>query len=96
MRLEGRTERRVAMAIPVRLVTAGRVHVTEQVFTVNTSPHGARVKTKRRWHPDERPRLASRSGKLLTYAKIVYCEPLPDGTFCIGLKFQSPLPEHAS
>lgn len=96
MRLDGRTERRVTKAIPVCLVTVGNLHVAEQVVTVNLSPHGARVKTGRRWHPDERPRLASRSGKLLTHTRIVYCQPLSDGNFCIGLKFQSPLPEYES
>ena len=93
MRLDGRTENRVAMAVPICLATAGMVRDAERVITVNLSRHGARVRTTRRWDPDEHVRLSSRSGKLLTNAKVVYCEPDPDRDFCVGLKFESPLAE---
>lgn len=89
MRLGGRTEKRVTMAIPVCLVPAEKLHVAEQAMTVNVSPHGARVVTRRRWQPEEQPRLALRSGEFRTQAKVVYCEQMRDGHFCIGLKFQS-------
>jgi len=89
MRLDGRTEKRVTMAIPVCLVAAENLHIAEPAMTVNVSPHGARVATKSRWQREEQSRLASRSGEFRTQAKVVYCEPQPDGHFCIGLKFQS-------
>lgn len=89
MRLDGRNEKRVMMAIPVRLVTAGKLLVAEQAVTVNVSSQGARVITRRRWLPKEQPRLAFASGEFKAHAKVVYCEPLRDGRFCIGLKFMS-------
>ena len=89
MRFDGRNEKRVTMAIPVCLVTAKKLLFADQALTVNVSPHGARVVTRRRWHPEEEPRLASSSGELEAQAKVVYCEPLADGQFCIGLQFSS-------
>jgi hypothetical protein len=89
MRLDGRNEKRVTMAIPVCLVTAEKLLVADQAMTVNVSPHGARIVTRRRWRPEEQPRLASNSGELGTRAKVVYCEPLANGHFCIGLRFLS-------
>ena len=89
MRLDGRNEKRVPMAIPVCLVVAEKLLLADQAMTVNVSPHGARVLTRRRWQPEEQPRLASNSGELPTQAKIVYCEPLSDGHFCVGLQFLS-------
>jgi len=91
MRLDGRTEKRVTMAFPVCLVAAEKLLVAEQAMTVNVSPHGARVVTRHRWQPEDQARLASGSGELRVRAKIVYCEPLPDGHFCVGLRLQSPL-----
>jgi PilZ domain-containing protein len=91
MRLDGRNEKRVPMAVPVCLVVTEKLLVADQAMTVNVSPHGARVLTKRRWQPEEQPRLASSSGEPRTQAKIVYCEPLTDGHFCVGLQFLSPI-----
>jgi hypothetical protein len=89
MRLDGRNEKRVTMAIPVCLVTAGTLLFADQAMTVNVSSHGARIITRRRWLLEEQPRLASSSGELVTQAKVVYCEPLTNGHFCIGLQFHS-------
>ena len=88
MRFDGRTEKRAMMAFPVCLVAAENLPA-EPAMTVNVSLHGARVVTSRRWQPEEQPRLASRSGTFRTPAEVVYCEPLNDGHFCVGLKLQS-------
>jgi PilZ domain-containing protein len=89
MRWDGRSEKRVPMAVPVCLVVAEKLLVADQAMTVNVSPHGARVLTRRRWQREEQPQLASNSGELRTRAKIVYCEPLTDGHFCVGLQVLS-------
>jgi PilZ domain len=89
MPLDGRNEKRVPMALSICLVVAEKVLVADQAMTVNVSPHGARILTRRRWQTEEQPRLASSSGELRTQAKIVYCEPLTDGHFCVGLQFLS-------
>jgi PilZ domain len=91
MRLDGRNEKRVTMAIPVCLVIAKELLVAEEAMTVNVSTRGARVVTRRRWHPKEQPRLDSASGEFRVHTKVVYCEPLPTGHFCIGLRFLSPI-----
>jgi len=88
-RLDGRTEKRVTMAIPVCLVIAEKLLFADQAKTVNVSSHGARIITRRRWQLEEQPRLASSSGELLAQAKVVYCEPLTNGHFCVGLQFRS-------
>jgi PilZ domain len=87
IRLDGRNEKRVSMAMPVCLVTAKDLLFAYQAMTVNVSPHGARIMTRRRWQLEERPRLASSSGELGTPARVVYCEPLTNGHYCIGLRF---------
>ena len=87
MRLEGRNEKRVTMAIPVCLVAAEKPNVVEQAMTVNVSSQGARVATKRRWQPEEESRLALGPSEIRVQAKVVYCETLADGRFCIGLRF---------
>jgi hypothetical protein len=89
MGLGGRNEKRVTMAVPVCLVTAKKLLVAEQAMTVNVSSRGARIVTRRRWQLREQPRLAYASGEFRAHAKVVYCEPLQGGYFCIGLKFVS-------
>jgi hypothetical protein len=89
MRLDGRIEKRVTMAIPVCLVIAEKLVFADQAMTVNVSSRGARIITRRRWQLEEQPGLASSSGELRTEAKVVYCEPVTDGLFCVGLQFLS-------
>jgi len=85
--LDGRMEKRVPMAVPVDLVIAEEMLVAERVVTVNVSPHGARVMTKRRWRVREQPWLASLTSYFRLQGSVVYCQPLANGDFCVGLKF---------
>jgi len=87
MPLDGRIEKRVAMAVPIDLVFAEEMLVAEKVVTVNVSPHGARVVTKRRWRVKEQPWLASLTSYFRLQGSVVYCQPLTNGDFCVGLKF---------
>jgi len=89
--LDGRMEKRVALAVPVDLVVAEEMLVAERVVTVNVSPHGARVVTKRRWRVEEQPWLASLTSYFRLQGNVVYCQPLANGDFCVGLKFQASL-----
>jgi hypothetical protein len=91
MPLDGRIEKRVPMAVPVDLVIADEMLVAERVVTVNVSPHGARVVTKRRWRAEEQPWLASLTGYFRLQGSVVYCQPLPNEDFCVGLKFRASL-----
>ena len=89
MTLEGRIEKRVPMAVPVDLVIAEEMLVSERVVTVNVSPHGARVVTKRHWRPEEQPWLASLTSYFRLQGNVVYCRSLTNGDFCVGLKFRA-------
>ena len=91
MPLDGRMEKRVPMALPVDLVIAEEMLVAERVVTVNVSPHGARVVTKRRWRAEEQPWLASLTGYFRLQGSVVYCQPLTNEDFCVGLKFRASL-----
>jgi PilZ domain len=87
MPLDGRIERRVPMALPVDLLIAEEALFAERVVTVDVSPHGARVVTKRRWRPEEQPWLASLTSYFRRQGSVVYCQPLSNGDFCVGLRF---------
>jgi hypothetical protein len=89
MPLDGRIEKRAPMAVPVYLVAAEGLLFAERVITVNVSPHGACVITKRRWQAEEQPWLASLFNEFRLQARVVYCQPLTDGHFCVGLRFKS-------
>ena len=56
---------------------------------VNVSSRGARVLTRNQRRPEDSPELVLLSGEIQTEARVVYCEPLSDGRFCIGLQFLS-------
>lgn len=88
MPLDGRREKRASMAVPVCLAASGEILFTERAITVNVSPHGARVVTKRRWQAEERPWLVSLSSEFRVRVRVIYCQPLTDGHFCVGLGFQ--------
>jgi hypothetical protein len=63
--------------------------VAERVVTINVSPHGARVKTKRRWRAEEQLWLASLTSYFRVQGSVVYCQPLTNGDFCVGLRFRT-------
>lgn len=88
MRLDGRAERRVSRAVPIYMVIPDESRLGEQATTVNVSPHGARLRTRRKWCPGERPLVATESSDFQVEAKVVYCELLPDGHCCVGLEFR--------
>jgi len=86
--LDGRREKRAPITVPVCLATAQGLLFSEKAVTVNVSPHGARVLTKRRWQAEDRPWLSSLSNEFRVQTRVIYCQPLTDGHFCVGLGFQ--------
>jgi hypothetical protein len=88
MRLDGRTEKRTIKAMSVSLINAKESRIAEQAVTVNVSRHGARLRTKRKWNPGERPRVVRERSQTLLQGRVVYCEPLAEGRFCVGLEIQ--------
>jgi hypothetical protein len=87
--LEGRIEKRTSVALPVYLLPSEQLFLAEKAVTVNVSPRGARVVTQRRWQPEEQPWLASLFNEFRVQTRVIYCQPLTDGHFCVGLGFPS-------
>jgi hypothetical protein len=86
--LDGRIEKRIPMGIPVYLVSLKKQGTVERVLTENVSPHGARVVTKLRWRPGEDQWITALSGQIQLPAQVIYCQPLANGDFCVGLDFR--------
>ncbi len=89
--LDGRIEKRISMAVPVDLVIAEDTLIAERVVTVNVSPHGVRVVSKRRWLVSEQPWFSSLTSYFRLQGSVVYCQPLTNGEFGVGLKFRANL-----
>ena len=62
----------------------------EITSTVNVSLHGARVLTKSPWAPNQDVSVRSFPGHLHSRAHVVYCKPLPDDSFSVGLELFHP------
>jgi hypothetical protein len=91
--LSGRRERRLPIAVVVRLEVLARERVIEcereyeKTYTDNLSAHGVRVKSTHPWHPGEQAEIAPLGEKSPVRAEVVYCQRLDDKRFFIGLKF---------
>jgi len=75
------------MVIPVYLVDAERLQAVEDAVMINVSSRGARVLTTQQWRPEAAPELLLLADETRKVGKVIYCEALPDGRFCIGLQF---------
>jgi PilZ domain len=80
-----RTECRVAKKLTVELRSSENA-AHEITSTMNVSPHGARVLTKHSWTPDQDVCVRAVPGDLSLRAHVIYCRPLPDSSFFIGLR----------
>jgi hypothetical protein len=88
----GRVEKRIRLEVPMqisRLETPGLTDLPEKTTTGNVSSHGVRVLTKRALPPQERLLVTSPiSSEELIRARVVYCQPLAEGVFGVGLQFE--------
>jgi hypothetical protein len=87
LRQGGRCESRAWAGRQGRLCKPKGVSMEHPVMIENISSHGARLRTSRPWMLRESVDLADSSIGLLVTAEVVYCEPLADGQFAIGVKF---------
>jgi hypothetical protein len=81
-----------------RLEDRSPVHVTvdlagldvhtaaQQGITENVSARGARVVTSKPWHPNDHVKVRSLLGSLRSRARVVYCQPVGNDSFAIGLE----------
>jgi PilZ domain-containing protein len=86
---EGRSEKRIPLYILVHLVDSDKPHSVEQAYTQNVSARGARLVTKRRWHPSEQPHVSLSKGEFRLPGRVVYCKQRSTGNFEVGLEFKS-------
>ena len=88
----GRVEKRIQLEVPMRicgLEKATSVDLTEKTTTENVSTHGVRVLTRRPLPPQEWLLVTSLVGSEEPKpARVVYCQPLPEGGFGVGLQFE--------
>lgn len=60
--------------------------VSQQGVTENVSARGARVVTNKPWNLNEHLTVRSLLGSLRSRARVVYCQPLGEDSFAIGLE----------
>jgi hypothetical protein len=84
-----RTESRIPNRMLVELYSLENA-AYEITSTVNVSLHGARVLTKAPWAPNQDVSVRSVPGNFYSRAHVVYCKPLPDNSFFIGLELLQP------
>jgi len=83
----GRFERRTPLAIPVRISSTQEPTIVERTTTENISSLGIRVVLSHCKQLNERLVVNTSDGGLQTQARVVYCQPLANGHFAIGLQF---------
>jgi len=84
----GRLEKRIPLAVPLQISSVLDPAAAEQTTTENVCSLGVRVLTQRARELNERLMISSFMGDLRTFARVVYCQRLPNGHFAVGLQFQ--------
>ncbi|MFZ0761039.1 MAG: PilZ domain-containing protein [Candidatus Sulfotelmatobacter sp.] len=88
----GRVEKRIQLEVPMRISSlekTGSVDLAEKTTTENVSTHGVRVLTRRPLPPQEWLLVTSLIGSEEPKpARVVYCQPLAEGVFGVGLQFE--------
>ena len=81
-----RGENRTPMKLTVDLSSLDIRTPAQEGVTENISPRGARVLTNKPWKPDDRLNVRSLVGNFRSRARVVYCVPVDDQLFAIGLQ----------
>lgn len=85
-----RTELRTSLNVPVEVYSLDNA-TFEITNTIDVSQHGARVLSKTGWAPTQRASIRALDGQLESRARIIYCEPLGERSYAIGMKLQDPI-----
>src|SRR5712664_2119167 len=85
-RSDGRSERRVPKILAAELLRPDESVPKEMAFTENVSPRGVRVTTAQRWQPGTRVLLTFPQNGIQFQGRIVYCQRVAGGNFCVGLE----------
>ena len=85
---EPRKELRIPATEPVQLSSQDERGLPESTYTLNISPHGARVVTQRTWKAGSRLVIKSLHSDFSAQARLVYWRPF-GSRIVIGLEFLS-------
>jgi len=88
---DGRTDKRIAVSIPVYLARLKEPHSRELTSIENFSTRGACAISRRSWQSGEEAQITLLSGEFPVVGTVVYCEASTEGRFSLGLEF----PEHS-
>jgi hypothetical protein len=86
----GRMDPRVRRKLRVQLDNLEQPGLSERTLTENVSSLGIRVLTRQAWQPGQTLLITSPVGDLRTPARVVYCQPVGENQFAVGLQFQGP------
>jgi hypothetical protein len=84
--LAKRLEDRISLTVRVDLYSLNVRQRVQEALTENVSAHGVRVVSSRPWKRDERLNVRSFPGDFRARARVIYCEPLGENSFAIGLQ----------
>ena len=88
----GRVEKRIRLEVPMEISSLQKLDPTdptEKTTAENVSACGVRVLTKRALPPQERLLVTSPiSHEEPIRARVVYCQPLAEGVYGVGLQFE--------
>lgn len=87
--MEGRKEKRHAQRFQVLLSSLAQPLLAELVSTEDISSYGLSVQTERPWELGAIVLLKDPRGELLGRARVVYCKPLLEKAYGLGLEFLS-------
>jgi hypothetical protein len=85
-----RSEERIPKRMFVRLSRPDS-NQFEMAQTIDISPHGARVASKKFWQPNDHLLLRSLRGNFTSYARVVHCQCLAENSYSLGLEFYNPV-----
>lgn len=85
-----RTEKRIPMAVAVRIAGHAAMPGVETTFTEDVCSCGAKVYSARRWKTDDRLQIATLAGDFRSAARVAWCSPAREVGFAIGLQFVEP------
>jgi hypothetical protein len=84
-----RNQKRTSASVTLQIISSRQPFVPELAFTENISLHGLRIVTERAWEPEERVILRSYGGTVRTRARVIYCHPMSDTRYAVGLELFS-------
>lgn len=82
-----RAEKRIPMAVAVRIAGHAAMPGVETTFTEDVCSGGAKVYSARRWKADDRLQIATLAGNFNSVARVAWCSPVREVGFAIGLQF---------